>query len=269
VIRVGVIAVACTAVVGAIAGLQAGRRSMAVVARGGSGHVHRSRLASTVLRASSRPRTTLVLGLKDVASRRGRAIVTVLTVAFAVTITMAVVAAAAATELEAIVHTGSPDAATVTEIPADPSDIPNLPVFSSTFSDEARNDASSDLVSTMQVLVIGVAVLTLLAAAAMTLRERSRELSTLHALGCTPAQLAGASSISQGFLGLIGALLGIPIGLELFSALSSSRVEASAPPGQVAAIAIAAVAIAAIAAAIPALVLQRRSTSQALAAETT
>jgi putative ABC transport system permease protein len=88
-VRVGLVAVACTAVVSAVAGLRAGRRSMAVVARGGSGRVHRSRLASITLLAS--PWTTLVLGLKDVATRRGRAIVTVLTVALAVTMAVTIV----------------------------------------------------------------------------------------------------------------------------------------------------------------------------------
>lgn len=262
VVRVGAIAVACTAVVGAIAGLQAGRRSMAVVARGGSGRVHRSRLASTLLLASSRPRTTLVLGLKDVATRRGRAIVTVLTVALAVTITVMFVATAQ--EPHTIVPVGSPLAATVTEVPADPADIPHLPVLLSTFRDSTINFGG--LITPMQVLLGGVAVLTLLAAASMTLRERSRELNTLHALGCTPAQLAGASAISQGLLGLIGAMLGVPLGLNLYSGFASSGV-ASVPPGAAVAIAAVAVAVAATAAAIPALVLQRHPTSQALAAE--
>lgn len=51
-----------------------------------------------------------------------------------------------------------------------------------------------DLLTTMQVLLGGVAVVTLLAAAAMTLQGRFRELGTLHALDCTTGQLAGASA---------------------------------------------------------------------------
>jgi ABC-type antimicrobial peptide transport system permease subunit len=109
---------------------------------------------------------------------------------------------------------------------------------------------------------------TLRAAAAMTLQELTRELGTLHALGCTTGQLAGASAVSQGLLGVIGAMLGVPLGLNLYSGfVETSGVESSVPPGAVGAVAIAAVAVAAAAAAIPALILQRHPTSEALAAE--
>jgi putative ABC transport system permease protein len=264
VVRVGVTAVACTAVVSAVAGLRAGRRSMTVIARGGSGRVHRSRVVSITLLASSW--ATLVLGLKDVATRRGRALVTVLTVTLAVTMGVTVVAVAAE-ELETTDPAASPAATTVTEIPADPADIPNLPSLPSAVSGEVTGRIA-DLVTTMQVLLGGVAVVTLLAAAAMTLQERFRELGTLHALGATPGQLAGASALSQGLLGLIGAMLGIPLGLGLYSGfVETSGIETSAPPGAVGAVAIAAVAVAAAAAAIPALILQRHPTSEALAAE--
>ena len=264
VVRVGAVAVACTAVVSAVAGLRAGRRSMAVVARGGSGRVHRSRLASITLLASSW--TTLVLGLKDVATRRGRAIVTVLTVTLAVTMAVTIVAVAAE-ELDATDPAASRAATTATEVPVDPADIPDLPVLPSAVSGEVTGRIV-DLVTTMQLLLGGVAVATLLAAAAMTLQERTRELGTLHALGCTTGQLAGASAVSQGLLGVIGAMLGVPLGLNLYSGfVETSGVENSVPPGAVGAVAIAAVAVAAAAAAIPTLILQRHPTSEALAAE--
>ena len=264
VLRVGVIAVACTAVVSAVAGLRAGRRSMAVVARGGSGRVHRSRVASITLLASSW--TTLVLGFKDVATRRGRALVTVLTVTLAVTMAVTIVAVAAE-DLGITDPVASPAATTPSELPADPADIPNLPFLPSAVNGEVTRRIV-DLVTTMQVLLGGVAVVTLLAAAAMTLQERSRELGTLHALGATPGQLAGASALSQGLLGLIGAMLGIPLGLGLYTGfVETSGIETSAPPGPIGAVAIAAVAIAAAAAAVPALILQRHPISEALAAE--
>jgi putative ABC transport system permease protein len=264
VVRVGVIAVVCTAVVSAVAGLRAGRRSMAVVARGGSGRVHRSRIVSVTLVALSW--TTLVLGLKDVATRRGRAIVTVLTVTLAVTMAVAIVALAAV-KIDLNDPTAPPEATTVTELPANPADIEGLPVWPSAVSGEVTGRIV-DLVTTMQVLLGGVAVVTLLAAAAMTLQERVRELGTLHALGCTTGQLAGASAVGQGLLGVIGAMLGVPLGLGLYSAIGAdSGVDSSIPPGAVGAVALAAATVAAAAAAIPALVLQRRPTSEALAAE--
>jgi putative ABC transport system permease protein len=264
VVRVGVVAVACTAVVSAVAGLRAGRRSMAVVARGGSGRIHRSRIASVTLLASSW--TTLVLGLKEVATRRGRAVVTVLTVTLAVTMAVTIVALAAV-KLEARDPTVSPAATSATGLPSNPADFSGLPVWPSAVSGEVTGRIV-DLLTTMQVLLGGVAAVTLLAAAAMTLQERFRELSTLHALGCTPGQLAGASAVSQGLLGMIGTMLGVPLGLALYFGFGATTgVESSVSPGAVGAVAIAAVAVAAAAAAIPALVIQRRPTSEALSAE--
>jgi ABC-type antimicrobial peptide transport system permease subunit len=63
-------------------------------------------------------------------------------------------------------------------------------------------------------------------------------------------------------------MLGVPLGLALYFVFGSTTgVESSVSPGSVGAVAIAAVAVAAAVAAIPALVLQRRPTSEALAAE--
>jgi len=72
-------AVAVSVLVSALGGLRAGRRSLAVVARGGAGRIGRSRAAALAMRSTSW--ATLVLGLKDIATRRGRAAVTVLSVA--------------------------------------------------------------------------------------------------------------------------------------------------------------------------------------------
>jgi ABC-type antimicrobial peptide transport system permease subunit len=63
------------------------------------------------------------------------------------------------------------------------------------------------LITALQVLLGGVAVITLLAAASMSIQERLRELGVLHALGCTTGQLVGASAVSQGTLSTIGSLL--------------------------------------------------------------
>jgi putative ABC transport system permease protein len=102
------------------------------------------------------------------------------------------------------------------------------------------------------------------------LQERLRELSVLHAVGCTTAQLAGASAVSQGALGAIGAALGLPLGLGtylLFKAMAGGGFTGSPPPLALALIALAAIAIAAAAGAVPALLAQRVPANQALAAE--
>jgi putative ABC transport system permease protein len=261
VMAVGAAAVAVSVLVSGIGGLRAGRRSLAVIARGGSGRVRRSRAAALAIRSSAS--STLVLGLKDIATRRGRAIVTVLSVTLAVTITVAIVGLGTSELDPAIVSTQA------AELPADPADISRLPVFPSAVSEQAIGRVLT-LITAMQVLLGAVAGITLLAAAAMSIQERLRELGVLHALGCTTAQLAGASAVSQGVLGAIGALLGVPVGLGfylLFKAMAGGGFTGSPPLPAVALVAVAAVVIAAAAGAVPALLAQRVPASVALAAE--
>ena len=120
------------------------------------------------------------------------------------------------------------------------------------------------------MLLGGVAVITLLAAASMSIQERLRELGVLHALGSTTGQLVGASVVSQGTLGTIGSLLGIPLGVGvylLFKAMAGGGFTGSPPRPAILLIALVAIAIAAAAGAIPALLAQRVPASQALAAE--
>jgi putative ABC transport system permease protein len=104
----------------------------------------------------------------------------------------------------------------------------------------------------------------------MSIQERLRELSVLHALCATTAQLAGASAVSQGALGTIGTLIGVPLGLGvhlLFKAMAGGGFTGTPPPLAIVLVALGAVAVAAAAGAIPALLAQRVPASQALAAE--
>jgi ABC-type lipoprotein release transport system permease subunit len=254
-------AVAVSTLVSALGGLRAGRRSLAVVARGGTGRIRRSRAAAFAMRSTSR--TTLVLGLKDIATRRGRAAVTVLSVALAVTIAVAVVGLGTSELDPAIAPTQG------ASLPADPAQISNLPVFSPAISQQVIGRVMT-LITALQALLGGVALVTLLAAASMSIQERLRELSVLNAVGCTTAQLVGASAVSHSALGAVGAALGLPLGLAvylLFKAMSGGGFTGFPPPQALALIALAASAIAAAAGAVPALLAQRVPASQALAAE--
>jgi putative ABC transport system permease protein len=254
-------AVAVSVLVSALGGLRAGRRSLAVVARGGTGRIRRSRAAALAMRSTSW--VTLILGLKDIATRRGRAAVTVLSVALAVAIAVAVVGLGTSKLDPAIAPTQA------ASLPADPAEISRLPVFSPAISQQVVGRVMM-LIAAMQALLAGVAVITLLAAASMSIQERLRELSVLHAVGCTTAQLAGASAVSQGALGAIGAALGLPLGLGtylLFKAMAGGGFSGSPAPLALALIALAAIAVAAGAGAVPALLAQRVPTNRALAAE--
>jgi len=78
----------------------------------------------------------------------------------------------------------------------------------------------------------------------MSIQERLRELSVLHAVGCTTTQLAGASAVSQGALGAIGVALGLPLGLGvylLFKVMAGGGFTGSPPPLSIALIALAAI----------------------------
>ena len=111
---------------------------------------------------------------------------------------------------------------------------------------------------------------TLLAAASMSIQERLREFSVLHAVGCSTPQLVGASAVSQGTLGALGAALGLPLGLGvylLFKAMAGGGFTGFPPPVALVLIALTAIAIAAVAGAVPALLAERVPASQALAAE--
>jgi putative ABC transport system permease protein len=254
-------AVAVSVLVSALGGLRAGRRSLAVVARGGTGRVRRSRAAALAMRSTSW--ATLVLGLKDIATRRGRAAVIVLSVALAVSIAVAVVGLGTSELDRAIAPTQ------VASLPSDPAEVSRLPVFSPAISQQVVGRIMT-LITAMQALLGGVAVVTLLAAASISIQERLRELSVLHAVGCTTAQLAGASAVSQGALGAIGVALGLPLGLGaylLFKVMAGGAFTGSPPPLPLALIALAAVAIAAGAGAVPALFAQRVPANQALVAE--
>jgi hypothetical protein len=99
-------------------------------------------------------------------------------------------------------------------------------------------------------------------------RERLRELGVLHALGCTTAQLAAASAGAKAAWAR-SALIGVPLGLSfhlLFKA-ASCDITGFPPPLGIALVALAAVAIAAAAGAVPALLAGRVPDGVALAAE--
>jgi putative ABC transport system permease protein len=134
-------------------------------------------------------------------------------------------------------------------------------VFSPAVGDQAIGRVMT-LVTALQVLLRGVAVVTLLAATSMSARERQRELGVLRALGCTTPQLVGASAVSQGALGAIGVVVGVPLslGVYLLSKAMAGGGFTGTPPAP-------AVAVAAAAGAGPALLAQRVPAAQALAAE--
>jgi ABC-type antimicrobial peptide transport system permease subunit len=132
---------------------------------------------------------TLALGLKDVLARGHRALL----LAGAIALTDAVVVVALSLK------------ATLDARPAgEVSDVPKeLPV----------------LVYSLDAVLLVITVTTLVAVALLSVRERVRDYGILKAIGFTPGQITSTVVGAHTALGLLAALLSIPLGIVLYLAL--------------------------------------------------
>jgi putative ABC transport system permease protein len=252
---VGGTAVAAGALAGAMAAIRVGRTSLAVVARGATA-ARRSRLSSLAA-ASSLP-AWLVLGIKDAFSRRGRAVLVVLSLTLALLTTVVVITAGSSINSAEITDATVAAGATLATPPG------NLPAVP---PDAAAAAGVLKLFRVLQVLLSLVGLANLLAAALMSARERTRELSVLEATGFSPRNLVAAAATSHALLAVPAALIGIPLGFAVVAGATADIEGTVYPgPGEVALIVLGAVAVAGFLAALPVLA-QRRSLVQALAIE--
>jgi putative ABC transport system permease protein len=253
---VAAVAVAAGALAGAIAAIRVGRTSLAVVA-GGATLARRSRLSSLAA-ALSLP-AWFVLGVKDAFARPGRAILIVLSLALALLTTVVVITAGASI---------SPDATTDATVAAGatlatpPNELPALPPGLTASTGVLK------LFRVLQVLLSLVALANVLAAALMSARERTRELSVLEATGFSSRHLVAAATTSHGLLALPAALIGLPLGFAIVAGMTAD-IEGTVYPGagEVALVVLAAAAIAGLLAALPVLARRRHSLAHALAVE--
>jgi putative ABC transport system permease protein len=146
-----------------------------------------SRLAGIIAR-SSLP-LPLALGLKDLVARRRRA----LRLAGAIAVTGAAI-------VFALSMKATLDAQTAGEV----SDVPKeLPV----------------LVYTLDAVLLVITATTLVAVALLAVRERVRDYAVLKTIGLTPRQIAWSLVSAHAALGLLAALLSIPVGIALYLAV--------------------------------------------------
>ena len=150
---VGAAAVTAGALAGAIAAIRVGRASLAVVARGATA-ARRSRLASLAA-ALSLP-AWFVLGVKDAFSRRGRAVLVVLSLALALLTTVVVITAGSSINSEEITDATVAAGATLATPPGELPAVPPGVVASA---------GVLKLFRVLQVLLSLVALANLLAAA--------------------------------------------------------------------------------------------------------
>jgi ABC-type antimicrobial peptide transport system permease subunit len=146
-----------------------------------------SRLARTIGRLSLP--LPLALGLKDLLARRHRALR--LAGAIAVTGAGIVFALSMKATLDALVG-------------ADVDDVP---------------DALPVLVYTLDAVLVVITATTLVAVALLSVRERVRDYSVLKTVGLTPRQIAWSLVSAHAALGLIAAVLSIPVGIGLYVAV--------------------------------------------------
>ena len=67
----------------------------------------------------------------------------------------------------------------------------------------------------LAAILIGIALINVFNTSLLAMREKTKEIGILKTLGMTPAQVVAMSNASAGFLGLIAAMIGIPLGFEL------------------------------------------------------
>jgi ABC-type antimicrobial peptide transport system permease subunit len=151
-----------------------------------------------------------LVGIKDAFVRPGRASLTALSLALAVASVVGALAMEATFRLaaESVAPTGGP-APLIVDAAGDP--IVPEPVPSGGDADRLR-----PIVYGLDAIMLAVALVTLLTTTLLNVRERSRELGVLKALGFTPRQVVAGVVANQLVLGFVALLVGIPLGVGLF-----------------------------------------------------
>ena len=152
------------------------------------------------------------LGLKTILARPGRSFATALALA------LSVVCLVAGLSFEATVH--NEDAAELVASANRPRTLDVGGLAPTTRDPIAIRDTTREqlrpIVRGFNVVLAAVAVVNLLAAALLSLRQRRRDIALLRATGMTPGQVRWSIYIGDGTLGLAAAILGIPLGCLLF-----------------------------------------------------
>ena len=184
--------------------LRAGRRTTAETLHGGiAARTGRSRLGRLADRL--RLPVPVALGARSSFARPGRSTLTVLSLA------LTVAAVVATLGMEASLNIVSERA------PAPPR-AENLPTPAWDPVDDDAGEAAllRPVVYSLDAVLLFVGLVNLLATVLLAVRERVRDMGVLKAVGVTPGQLGRSVLSSQGILGALAALAGIPLGLGIF-----------------------------------------------------
>ena len=156
---------------------------------------HRPRRGAMLVRLSRRLPVPLLLGLRLVARRPRRAVLTAASIAITVTGLAAVLAFHATADLRSFGFPGK---------------LSN-PVV----------DRDEQMLTVLTVVLVALAVLNAVCSAWSTALDARRAAALARALGATPRQVIAAVSAAQVLPALPGAILGVPLGIELFKVASN------------------------------------------------
>jgi putative ABC transport system permease protein len=180
--------------------LRAGRRTTAETLHGGvAARAGRSRLGRLADRLGLP--VPVALGARDSFARPGRSTLTVISLALTVGAVVATLGMEASLSLP----------------PTEPPPLPSAAGLPPPVDSDAGADTiPRPVVYSLDAVLLFIGLVNLVATVLLAVRERVRDMGVLKAVGVTPSQLGRSVLSSQGILGLIAALVGIPLGLGLF-----------------------------------------------------
>jgi putative ABC transport system permease protein len=89
----------------------------------------------------------------------------------------------------------------------------------------------SRIFNTLTVIVSVIVVLGIANTMTMAVFERTREIGTIMALGARRRRVVGMFVVEGAFLGVVGGLLGLAVGVVLARAISAYGIQMPPPPG--------------------------------------
>jgi hypothetical protein len=199
---------AVVAVVTLLASARGARFTVLNALAGGRGTL-RSRAAR---RFGLRPPVPVSLGVRDVVGRPWRALLTTLALALSVGAVVAGLSVEATLAREDVVEATASLAPVLRPDPAGLA--PSIP--EPVTAEDLGRAQVRPLVHGLNVALLLVAVVNLLVIAVLSVRERTRDLGVLKAVGLTPKQVASSLFAGHGLVGVAAALVGIPFGIGLF-----------------------------------------------------
>jgi len=199
-VAVSAIVLGMVALCTGVPSLRAGRRTTAETLHGGiAARAGRSRLGRLADRLGLP--LPVALGARGSFARPGRSALTVLSLA------LTVAAVVATLGMEASLDAGSTAAPPVPPLAGVPPPVD---------SNAGAGSLLRPVVYSLDAVLLFVGLVNLVATVLLAVRERVRDMGVLKAVGVTPVQLGRTVLSSQGILGLIAALAGIPLGLGIF-----------------------------------------------------